>query len=359
MANVLAELTEQLAKKVGGEDIAKGIVEGFQMQKGATRSSVQKQVRGLIGSIDTDDAIRQAKIADQFAEGADGQISIKGLMGDVSESSTVHNAAEQVSSGSDAISGQISMFQDSTGQMHTPDSKMRQIKEARSASSRGKMESHLRDGADGQMYMDFGGMKDPSTATVKSGGDDVVSKAVDNTPIDGQQSFMVDKNGNLNTEEGVRQMRQAEVDKANRNWVRRRLDSASEAFGNLKNNISDTITGTGDGSRRIAGRNTREAARQAANQAYVETGQGKAQSRREFFKNYKPETPSNQAPSSNASDYTNILGASSASNVAEQNATGGINWSGIGEWAHDNQLIVAGGIAGGAILTSSLLDDDY
>lgn len=321
-----------------------------------TKATTNKVIRQSMRGAQPDDVVRQAKFADQFAEGAGGQMTIKGLESPAG-SSTVSEAAEQASKGSDAIDGQISMFPDSTGQMHTPDSKMRQIKEARQASNRGMMESHLRDGADGQMYMDFGGMKDPST--VKSGGNDVVSEAVnkvDNTPIDGQQSFMVDKNGNLNSEYGVQQLRQAEVNKANRNWVQRRIDGVSDAWSGLKTNVHDAVTGTGDGSKLIGGRKTRETARVKANSDYIATGQGSAQSKRDFYRsNYQGKgAPQDTGPSTNPSDYSSIT---NPADVADQTASGGIDWSGIKDWAHDNQLIVAGGIAGGAILTASLLDE--
>ena len=379
MANVLSELAEQLAKKVGGDDIAKGIIDGFKAQKGVTRSEVQKQVRSLIRNIDTDDAVRKAKFVDNFAEEAGGQMVIKGLGGSKG-SSTVSEAVEQASKNSN-VPGQISMFAESTGQMHTPETKIRQIKEARKST----MMDNLSEGSDGQMYMNFGYKDRPepkpgrkytydeamsmSDAEFDALSDADVSKYADvihehdmkkinaKKQIEGQQSFLVDKNGNLNTEYGVQQLRQAEVDKANRSWIRKRLDGAGEAWSNLKSNVSDTITGNGDGTRRIAGRNTRESARQAANQAYVETGRGSAQSKKEFYKNYKPNTPSNMGPSSNASDYTNILGASAASDVAEQAASGGINWSGISDWVHDNQLVVAGGLIGTAIVGTSVLDD--
>ena len=379
MANVLSELAEQLAKKVGGDDIAKGIIDGFKAQKGVTRSEVQKQVRSLIRNIDTDDAVRKAKFVDNFAEEAGGQMVIKGLGGSKG-SSTVSEAVEQASKNSN-VPGQISMFADSTGQMHTPETKIRQIKEARKST----MMDNLSEGSDGQMYMNFGYKDRPepkpgrkytydeamsmSDAEFDALSDADVSKYADvihehdmkkinaKKQIEGQQSFLVDKNGNLNTEYGVQQLRQAEVDKANRSWIRKRLDGAGEAWSNLKSNVSDTITGNGDGTRRIAGRNTRESARQAANQAYVETGRGSAQSKKEFYKNYKPNTPSNMGPSSNASDYTNILGASAASDVAEQAASGGINLSGISDWVHDNQLVVAGGLIGTAIVGTSVLDD--
>lgn len=351
MANVLSELAEQLAKKVGGDDIAKGIIDGFKAQKGVTRSEVQKQVRSLIRNIDTDDAVRKAKFVDNFAEEAGGQMVIKGLGGSKG-SSTVSEAVEQASKNSNEIPGQISMFADSTGQMHTPETKIRQIKEARKST----MMDNLSEGSDGQMYMNFGYKNRPEPKPAKKI-EEAISMSDAGKQIEGQQSFLVDKNGNLNTEYGVQQLRQAEVDKANRSWIRKRLDGAGEAWGNLKSNVSDTITGNGDGARRIAGRNTRESARQAANQAYVETGKGSAQSKKEFYKNYKPNTPSNMGPSSNASDYTNILGASAASDVAEQAASGGINWSGISDWVHDNQLVVAGGLIGTAIVGTSLLDD--
>ena len=172
--------------------------------------------------------------------------------------------------------------------------------------------------------------------------------------IEGQQSFLVDKNGNLNTEYGVQQLRQAEVDKANRSWIRKRLDGAGEAWGNLKSNVSDTITGNGDGTKRIRGRNTRESARQAANQRYIDTGEGSAQSKKQFRKNYK--TSENNGPSSNASDYTNILGSSSASDVAEENATKLSElWDGLPDWAKYTGTAVAGGIAGAVLFGG---DDD-
>ena len=377
MANVLKELEEQLSKRVGGSDIAKGIIEGIQAQKGINRAGVQKQVKNLIKDIDTDDIVKKAKFTDSFAEEANGQMVMKGLENSAG-SSTTTKAIEQVSK--DEIPGQVSMFADSTGEMHTPDSKIRQIKEARKST----MMDNLSEGSDGQMYMNFGYKDRPepkpgrkytydeamsmSDAEFDALSDADVSKYADviyehdmkkinaKKQIEGQQSFLVDKNGNLNTEYGVQQLRQAEVNKANRSWIRKRLDSVGEAWGNLKSNVSDTITGNGDGTRRIAGRNTRESARQAANQAYIETGRGSAQSKKEFYKNYKPNTPSNMGPSSNASDYTNILGSSSASDVAEENATKLSElWDGLPDWAKYTGTAVAGGIAGTVLFGG---DDD-
>ena len=377
MANVLKELEEQLSKRVGGSDIAKGIIEGIQAQKGINRAGVQKQVKNLIKDIDTDDIVKKAKFTDSFAEEANGQMVMKGLENSAG-SSTTTKAIEQVSK--DEIPGQVSMFADSTGQMHTPETKIRQIKEARKST----MMDNLSEGSDGQMYMNFGYKDRPepkpgrkytydeamsmSDAEFDALSDADVSKYADiihehdmkkinaKKQIEGQQSFLVDKNGNLNTEYGVQQLRQAEVDKANRSWIRKRLDSVGEAWDNLKSNVSDTITGNGDGTRRIAGRNTRESVRQAANQAYVETGRGSAQSKKEFYKNYKPNTPSNMGPSSNASDYTNILGSSSASDVAEENATKLSElWDGLPDWAKYTGTAVAGGIAGAVLFGG---DDD-
>ena len=379
MANVLKELEEQLSKRVGGSDIAKGIIEGIQAQKGINRAGVQKQVKNLIKDIDTDDIVKKAKFTDSFAEEAGGQMVIKGLGGSKG-SSTVSEAVEQASKNSNEIPGQISMFADSTGQMHTPETKIRQIKEARKST----MMDNLSEGSDGQMYMNFGYKDRPepkpgrkytfdeamsmSDAEFDALSDADVSKYADviyehdmkkinaKKQIEGQQSFLVDKNGNLNTEYGVQQLRQAEVDKANRSWIRKRLDGAGEAWSNLKSNVSDIITGNGDETRRIAGRNTRESARQAANQAYVETGRGSAQSKKGFYKNYKPNTPSNMGPSSNASDYTNILGSSSASDVAEENATKLSElWDGLPDWAKYTGTAVAGGIAGAVLFGG---DDD-
>ena len=378
MANVLKELEEQLSKRVGGSDIAKGIIEGIQAQKGINRAGVQKQVKNLIKDIDTDDIVKKAKFTDSFAKEANGQMVMKGLENSAG-SSTTTKAIEQVSK--DEIPGQISMFADSTGQMHTPETKIRQIKEARKST----MMDNLSEGSDGQMYMNFGYKDRPepkpgrkytydeaismSDAEFDALSDADVSKYADviyehdmkkinaKKQIEGQQSFLVDKNGNLNTEYGVQQLRQAEVDKANnRSWIRKRLDGAGEAWSNLKSNVSDIITGNGDETRRIAGRNTRESARQAANQAYVETGRGSAQSKKEFYKNYKPNTPSNMGPSSNASDYTNILGSSSASDVAEENATKLSElWDGLPDWAKYTGTAVAGGIAGAVLFGG---DDD-
>ena len=349
MANVLKELEEQLSKRVGGSDIAKGIIEGIQAQKGINRAGVQKQVKNLIKDIDTDDIVKKAKFTDSFAEEANGQMVMKGLENSAG-SSTTTKAIEQVSK--EEIPGQVSMFADSTGEMHTPDSKIRQIKEARKNADYGKMESHLRDGADGQMYMDFGGMKDPSVTSSSKSKPNVVEEAVkvDNSQVSGQQSFMVDNNGYLNTEYNVQQMRQAEVNQANKSWVRKRLDNASNAIGSVK----DIFSGNGDGTKRIRGRNTRESARQAANQRYIDTGEGSAQSKKQFRKNYK--TSENNGPSSNASDYTNILGSSSASDVAEENATKLSElWDGLPDWAKYTGTAVAGGIAGTVLFDG---DDD-
>lgn len=47
-----------------------------------------------------------------------------------------------------------------------------------------------------------------------------------------------------------------------------------------------------------------------------------------------------------------------AADVAQEAAESGAGfWSGIGEWAHDNQLLTAGMIAGGAVLGAELLDE--
>ena len=375
MANVLKELEEQLSKRVGGSDIAKGIIEGIQAQKGINRAGVQKQVKNLIKDIDTDDIVKKAKFTDSFAEEANGQMVMKGLENSAG-SSTTTKAIEQVSK--DEIPGQVSMFAASTGQMHTPETKIRQIKEARKST----MMDNLSEGSDGQMYMNFGYKDRPepkpgrkytydeamsmSDAEFDALSDADVSKYADviykhdmkkinaKKQIEGQQSFLVDKNGNLNTEYGVQQLRQAEVDKANRSWIRKRLDGAGEAWGNLKSNVSDTITGNGDGTKRIRGRNTRESARQAANQRYIDTGEGSAQSKKQFRKNYK--TSENNGPSSNASDYTNILGSSSASDVAEENATKLSElWDGLPDWAKYTGTAVAGGIAGTVLFGG---DDD-
>lgn len=361
MANVLAELTEQLAKKVGGDDVARGIVEGFKMQKGATRSTVQKQVRGILDNIDADDAIRQAKIADNFAEGAGGQMVIKGLESSAG-ASTVNEAVEQVSKNADMVDGQLSMFADSTGQMHSSGTKIRQIQEARQSSKYGKMESHLRDGADGQMYMDFGGMKDPSTL---SKGGDVVDEAVNNvsSQIDGQTTFLKDKNGYLNTEGGLQQMRQAEVDKANRSWGRRRLDDASKAWNDFTSNASDVVTGRGDASKRVGGRKTRAEGRANANAEYIETGRGSAQTKKEYRRNtrHKNASTAEPGPSTNQSDYTSIFDDLDTA----QEKMSGFDWSGIKGWIDDNTALAAGiavgaGVLGGAGIAGvvSLLDDD-
>lgn len=380
MANVVQELTEQLAKKVGGDDIARGIVEGIQAQ-GGSRSSIQKELRRVISNIDADDAVKQAKFADLFTEGADGQVTLKGVdMSTPTAGGGNNNATPDVNIASN--DGQISMFPDSTGTLHTPQSKIREIKEARQA----RVESNISEGDGGQMYMNFGyeGRPEPtpgrkytydevmnmsneefealSDADVAKYSDAIYAhdQAIINgrAQVEGQQSFFADKNGFLNTEEGVQQLRAEEVRRANRNWIERRIDGMHETWSNVKSGVSDLVTGNGDGSKLIAGRKTREAARVAANEEYMRTGIGSAQSKSEFRRNYKGNGASAPTPSTNSADYQNVLNPSSPASVAEQNAKGA-DWSGISKWVHDNQLITAGLVVGGAVIASELMDDEY
>lgn len=328
MANVLAELTEQLAKKVGGDDMAKSMVEMIQAE-GGTRSTVQKKIKNLLKSYDASDAIidakdsANAKIMSNFVEEADGQMTFK--------------AAQ------------------------------RSLKEAKV--------SNFAEGSDGQMYI-VGAEPSRSANSVNNNikGQMSISDYENNMPIKGQQSFVVDEYGNLNSEYGIQQqqIRKAEVDNVNRSWIRKRLDNissginktrtgvknaataASDGVSKTGSNIKNIFTGEGDAANRLTGRKTREAERIAANQAYIETGQGSAQSKRQFFKNYKPNTPPNNAPSSNASNYDGVLGSSEVSDVADTISESGAGfWDGIPGWAKGVGIGTAGIIAGGIIF-----DDD-
>lgn len=342
-ANVLDNLVKELAQHVGGEDVARGIMEGFQMQKGATRSTVQKQMRNVISNIQTDDAIRQARFADQFSEGVGGQMTIKGLE---SPSSVMDDAVEQVAANtSDAVPGQMSMFPDSTGQMQASGIKIQQIKEAR----RARLESRISEGSDGQMFMNFGNPNTPEPVVSSKAVSEVASEA-SNGPIDGQMSFTVNNRTN-EVDMPIEFKRQQEVNKANRNWIQRRLDGGKDAISAIKTSASETISGTGDASRRVRGRKTREVERQAANARYVETGEGSAQSKKDFYRNYD-RTSQNQEDT-----YRNIF---DPADVADANSKSGAGFfSGIGEWV-DNNKFLAGSIAvGGLVIGSELLEDDY
>lgn len=339
MANVIQELTEQLSKKVGSDDIAKGIVEGFQAQKGAERSSVQKQIKSLIRDIDADEAIKSAKFADQFTEGADGQVVLKHAAPSPSPS-VVDDAVSAVDDGN--IPGQISMFQDSTGEVHTADSKIRQIKEAK----RTRTNESLSEADDGQMFMNFGNPQAEAPKPRETVPTPDV--APDTSPIPGQDTFIQDQNGNLNYRENVarsdRAERAAEVENANKTWIQKRLEGGKNAI----NAIGEVITGTGeDASKRLRGRKTREAKRANANAEYEASGIGSAQSRKDFYESQKGAT-TQEAP---RPQWKDVLDGSDYSSVAQQNAESGAGFfDGIPTWAKGIGIGTAAFVAGGVLM---------
>lgn len=160
----------------------------------------------------------------------------------------------------------------------------------------------------------------------------------------------------LNETEWAKEARAKEVDQLNGKMERR----------TVKDWTQQMRLGNGDESQIFAGRNTRKnnmekanADIDAANQVYIDTGEGTAQ-RRHNKKTYWAEVKGKgrQTPGGDTSTLgqkgTTAPNGSDASKIAEENATNGFNFDGIADWAKENQLIVAGGLVAGTLL---LTDD--
>jgi hypothetical protein len=153
----------------------------------------------------------------------------------------------------------------------------------------------------------------------------------------------------------AREARIDEVNALNRPMQKRTLGEKAK----------EVISGTGDESRRFAGRNTRQANMEkanadinAANQVYMDTGEGSAQ-RLHDKKSYWAEVKGKgkQTPPSDTKlgqGGTTAPNGTNPADIAGENATNGFNFDGIADWAKENQLIVAGGLVAGTLL---LTDD--
>lgn len=140
---------------------------------------------------------------------------------------------------------------------------------------------------------------------------------------------------------------------------RRKLDEANRTkWERIKNKVSDIFTGSDFNRKTTANRQAyNEFLHNQGNNSYVKTN-------REFERMQSSMgihgTYTGTAEGFDALNRAQRRIETEAAAKAAENASEGMDWSGISEWAHDNQLIVAGAIAGTAIVGSSLLnDDDY
>lgn len=336
MGNVLVELAEQLAKKVDSEDVARNIIDGFWAQKGATRSSVQRQTRNLLNRMDADSASNLAKLNDLLEEVNGGQIAIKEAR--VSSGTTKGPNTASSPAPYSQTPGQLGFNIGPDGQM--------------SFSGMHSM-PNFKEGVNGQMYLDIEGVTPSAPKNTPAAS--TTATPYERTP--GQQRLVNDKAGNTTYEsKALEAQRAEEVRKANRNWRQRTVEGVSSAWKHVKTGVSDVVTGQGDAHKLIGGRKTRNAERLAANEEYARTGIGSAQTKRQFYDNYQRK-PIDNSEYHYVTDPDTPLGGSIEEQLAEDITNKSFDFSGISEWAHENQLIVAGGIAGAAILLTS--DDDY
>lgn len=155
---------------------------------------------------------------------------------------------------------------------------------------------------------------------------------------------------NMKAEEAAKQARANEV-----NGMKKKT---------LGTKAKEVIEGTGDESRFIAGRKTRQtnmekanADIEAANQQYIETGVGSAQAthdKKSYWAEVKgkgKQTPPNDAKLGQGG--TTAPNGTNPADIAGENATNGFNFDGIADWAKENQLLVAGGLVAGTLLLTN------
>lgn len=141
--------------------------------------------------------------------------------------------------------------------------------------------------------------------------------------------------------------RAEEMEKANRGWRQRTLDGTKERVAGIWDNVKDTVSG--------ANRQETTRRRREHNQQVLDNGGSDfITSNREFKRMERKYADSNA--DTPGSLYENMM-------KAEETATGAKDYSGIYDFVHQNQLLVAGGIAGTAVLGAAILDssddDDY
>jgi hypothetical protein len=418
--------------------LGKEAVEAIQQTGRASKwnkSRINQEIRNAMKGAAGDAAIESVI---PFKPDASGQWTIKGA----EPNPIVSQAAQTASNGSPIPSsdtpGQVSMFdnsgsvfQDSTGQYHTPASKRREIKEARAARRDAVFNQNLAEGPDGQIYM--------SSVDTMQGPPRPKQGPMDKPDIipNGQISFVPNSSGGLTTsnvieeqkEAAARAARQVQIDIDNRMGIKsenerkfdtfkrkKNMQAALEADDARKAEISQevnknleiknredayvdaynakyrtptqaehdalqaeydamgkrmdeldkanrgfrrrTLDGVKDGAtgmwNTVSGKNRAQvtANRRAYNQQVANSGKGAYITSNAEYKRMQ-RTYAASGADTPESLYENMM-------KAQENATNGLNWSGISEWAHDNQLLAAGAIAGGAILVSEILnDDDY
>ncbi len=143
--------------------------------------------------------------------------------------------------------------------------------------------------------------------------------------------------------------RQAEYDE-----LGKRLDAQEKADRGLRTRFLDGVQERATGFfNTVTGQNRRQttAARREYNNFVASQGGNDFVTSNSQFKQMQKQYGASNADTPE-SLYENIT-------KAQETSSGGIDWAGISKWAHDNQLIVAGGIAGAAIIGANLLDDDY
>ena len=348
------------------------------------KSRINQEIRNAMKGAAGDNAIQSVI---PFKPDDAGQWTIKGA-----EPNPIIKEGAKAASDNSPIPGQISMFdnsgavfQDSTGQYHTPSSKRSQIKEARQS-------RQYSEGDGGQMYMSFGGKSPepqpgqrpiPSVSDVSEANSGKFEFATDDTSINwdtsGQQSFLDDGYGNLTTVDAEAKKRVAakeraaqvqeeynkqypppptqaqhdarqaeydafgqkldEMDKANRGWRERTIDGVKERATGVWNTVS--------------GKNRKEvtANRRAYNQQVANEGKGDYIKSNSEYRRMQKQYAKSGADTPETM-YENIM-------KAQENSSNGLNWDGIAETIKDNQLLVAGGLIGGGLVVSSLMDDDY
>jgi hypothetical protein len=210
------------------------------------------------------------------------------------------------------------------------------VKEARYS----KMQSFIKEGQNGQGYLDFGGMSEPSI-TKAADTSEVVNKAVQ---IDGQQNFMVDGNGYVRTPEGVERLR-------NRTKKEIKADNKIiQAHEKAENKLVKA-------NNKMRKAEIKDAYKQAkVEYSSINNGKKYNKTKQEFYESYKYKTkPYEPRPydgmSYNADDYTDILGT--AEEIVENKGF----WSTVGSAIHDHPFVAAG-IASGVGLGAALLFDD-
>lgn len=141
--------------------------------------------------------------------------------------------------------------------------------------------------------------------------------------------------------------RAEEMEKANRGWRQRTLDGTKERVSGIWSNVKDSVNNM----------NRQETTRRRLEhnqQVFDNGGTDFIKSNHDFKKMEKQYADSNaDTPGSLFESMTK----------AEETATGTKDYSGIYDFVHQNQLLVAGGIAGTAVLGAAILDnsddDDY